>query len=384
MVILPAQMPFISYPYEWSFDMWRDAALVTLKIAIAAMEKSMMLKDATPFNIQFYKGRPVFIDTLSFEKYDETKPWIAYRQFCECFLAPLLLMHYDHRDTGKLFLTYPDGIPLDLVRALLPARAKWNLHVHLHITLQAKLSAKAGRGEEKKGNFSMHKLAVLLNGLIEVVKGLKIKKARSEWDDYYSDTISGDNYLSAKTALIKKFTDDLSFNTVIDLGANDGFFSMMLRDKASHIIATDADSNCVNELYRQVRKQGIKNIVPLVSTLHHPSPAIGWMNKERDSLTVRLKADLVLALALVHHLAITANLPLESIARWLHNMGEYVIIEFVPKSDEKVRLLLKKREDIFTDYSVEHFTATFKRYFTVLHREKAGNTDREIFLMKRN
>ncbi|MGB4844119.1 MAG: hypothetical protein WBP16_06625, partial [Ferruginibacter sp.] len=137
-VLLPEQLPFISYPYEWSFDMWKDAALLTLQLAAASLKKEMSLKDATPFNIQFVNGRPVFIDTLSFENYTAGKPWVAYRQFCECFLAPLLLMHYCHPDTNKLFAVYPNGIPLDVLISLLPAKSKWNVNTFLHIHLQHK------------------------------------------------------------------------------------------------------------------------------------------------------------------------------------------------------------------------------------------------------
>ena len=291
---MPVQLPFVSYPYEWSFDMWRDAALVTLKIAEASLEKGMMLKDATPFNIQFFNGRPVFIDTLSFEKYTEDSPWVAYRQFCECFLGPLLFMHYGHRDAVKLFMAYPDGIPLDMIKEMLPRKAKWNLHVYMHIWMQAKIAKKYS--EEKDKGFSKKKLELLLKGLVEFVEKLKPKKSDSEWDDYYTETILGAEYLQAKTLLVEKFTEGRSFKKIIDLGANDGHFSLLMKDKAELIIATDADSSCINTLYRQLRKEKIKNIIPLVSVLNNPSPAIGWRNAERESFTERAKAELVLAL----------------------------------------------------------------------------------------
>lgn len=382
-IILPEQIPFISYPYEWSFDMWRDAAIVTLKIASASLEKAMMLKDATPYNIQFFKGRPVFIDTLSFEEYKEGSPWIAYRQFCECFLGPLLLMHYGHRDAAKLFLSYPDGIPLDMIRSLLPKKAKWNIHVYLNIFVQAKIAAgQKGSGEQHKP-LVKSKLELLLKGLTGFIEKLKPRSSASEWDNYYAETILGKEYLESKTAIIKKLTDDLSFRTMIDLGANDGFFSLLLKDRAELIIATDGDSNCINALYREIRKQKIKNILPLVSMLNNPSPATGWANAERESLTQRLQGDLVLALALVHHLAISANLPLARIAKRFADMCTLLIIEFVPRTDEKVQLLLKDRRDDFPGYDEGHFKAAFDEYFNVVKEEKAGSSGRIIFLMKK-
>ena len=382
-IILPEQIPFISYPYEWSFDMWKDAAIVTLKIAMLAQQKGMMLKDATPFNIQFYKGRPVFIDTLSFEKYEPDNSWIAYRQFCECFLGPLLLMKYCHRDMGKLFSTYPEGFPLEIISSLLPNRAFWNVNVQLHIRMQQRISGDKKNKKENKGLFSQKKLHVLLTGLLDMVTAMKPKESKSVWDHYYTDTILGADYLSAKTNIFKKLSSGIAFKTVIDLGANDGYFSILLRDRADWIIAADADSNCINALYKTIRKEKIKNIVPLVSVFTAPSPALGWANAERSSLTERLKADLVLALALVHHLAISANIPLSFMAKWLSDIAPFLIIEFVPKTDEKVKELLMHRKDIFTRYTAELFRKEFEVYFSIVCEEKVGHTDRILFLMKR-
>lgn len=381
-IILPEQIPFISYPFEWSFDMWRDAAIVTLKIATQALEYGMILKDATPFNIQFFKGRPVFIDTLSFEKYEQGTSWIAYHQFCECLLGPLLLMHYGHRDLGKLFLVYPNGIPLEVVKSILPFISKFNVHVYLHIWLQAKMPKKSKGDEIAKKEFSKHKLTTLLTGLTGFVSSLSQKQIKSTWDDYYSETILGNQYLEAKKEIVEKFVNSIDIKSAIDLGANDGYFSLLLKDKADHIIATDSDSNCINELYKKIRKDKIKNIVPLVSLLNIPSPSIGWNNEERNSLKERLKADMVLALALVHHLAIALNIPLGFIAKWFSEMSTYLIIEFVPKSDEKVMQLLKDREDIFDEYDLVFFKKIFSEYYEIISGAQVGNTERVLFLMK--
>ena len=382
-IILPEQLPFISYPYEWSFDMWKDAAIVTLKVMQIAMANGMILKDATPFNIQFYNGRPVFIDTLSFDIYEEGKPWIAYRQFCECFLSPLLLMHYDHRDMAKFFMAYPEGIPLEITKSLLPLKSKFNLHVYMHVWLQSKVAANAKNDTTSTNNFSFKKLEVLITGLQEFIKSLSVKNDKSTWDDYYTDTILGNQYLLQKKSLVADFCEQISFNTVIDLGANDGYFSWLLKDKATNIISVDFDSNCVNELYKKTRKEKVKNINPLVATLNTPSPSIGWANAERTSLTTRLKADLVLALALVHHLAIRNNVPLIKIAEWFAGMGKYLLVEFVPKTDEKVKKLLLNRTDIFSGYYFENFKNAFGTYYNIINEERVGDTERVLFLMER-
>lgn len=381
-ILLPEQIPFISYPYEWSFDMWKDAALLTLQLASASLQKGMILKDATPFNIQFYKGKPIFIDTLSFEHYEPGKPWVAYRQFCECFLAPMLLMHYNHPETGKLFAVYPNGIPMQLLVSLLPKRSKWNVNTFLHVHLQAKFSASQKSKAVAANNFSQKKLELLLKGLESFVQKISVKKVKTTWDDYYTDTILGDDYLKEKTSIVQSFCNFIDYKSVIDLGANDGHFSLLFND-SKNVIATDADANCINGLYLTIKKENRQNILPLVNDLTTPSPAIGWNNAERESITSRLKADLVLALALVHHLAIAGNVPLHLIAAWLQPMAAHLIIEFVPKDDEKVKQLLQHRTDIFDDYSLENFRTVFAEKYKIVREEKAGNTNRVLFLMAR-
>ncbi len=385
LIILPRQIPIITYPYEWSFAMWQDAALLTLNIAKEAIEKGMLLKDATPFNIQFLNGSPVFIDTLSFEIYLPEKPWVAYRQFCECFLASLLLQQYCHADIGKIFTLYPNGIPLEILISLLPKKAKWNLHTYLHIYLHAATAARAGKTKSAKAatKFSKQKMLLLLNGLITYVASLHVKKTKTNWDDYYASTILSDQYLQEKTTLVTLFLSTVTYSSIIDLGANDGYFSLLFKNTATEIIAVDGDANCINKLYTTIRNQKIKNILPLINTLHTPSPAIGWNSAERASFGERIKGNVILALALVHHLAIANNLPFQFIAEWLAAMGKYLLIEFVPKTDEKVQLLLQNRQDIFIDYTVIGFENAFSKKFKIVMQQKIIGTERILYLMEK-
>lgn len=383
-IILPQQIQYISYAYEWSFAMWQDAALLTLNIAKEAIEKGMLLKDATSFNIQFVNGKPIFIDTLSFEKYNTQQPWVAYRQFCECFVGPLLLQKYCHVEMGKLFMVYPNGIPLEVVKSLLPAKAKWNLHNYLHVYLQA--SVKKGKQKDNAAaakNFSQQKMLVLLNGLASYIAKLQPKKNKTTWDDYYGGTILSDAYLQEKTRLVQAFTKTVSFTSLVDLGANDGHFSGLFKNTQVQVVAVDADVNCINALYEKIKKEKITNILPLINTLNNPSPAIGWNNAERSSFNERIKGDMIFALALVHHLAIGCNVPLDMIAAWLAPMGKYLLIEFVPKTDEKVQLLLQNREDIFDNYTVTDFENLFSKNYTILLQEKITGTERILYLMEK-
>jgi len=296
----------------------------------------------------------------------------------------LLIMQYNHAELGRLFLLYPEGIPLSVVKNILPARAKLNLQVYLHIWLQASVSKKSRPGKKSAiAPFSRQKLQSVLKSLLLLVTNTKAKEGKTTWDDYYTGTILGSQYLQVKTRLVDQFTGNMSFDTVIDLGANDGHFSLLLQERAKYIIATDADVKCINALYQHVRLKKIKNILPIINVLNLPSPAIGWNNAERVDMTRRLKADLVLVLALIHHLVISANIPLELIAGWLSNMAPQLLIEFVPKSDEKVMQLLQHREDIFPEYNLSAFKNVFSQYFTVEAEEKIGETERVLFLMKR-
>lgn len=382
-ILQPQRIPFISYPYEWSFGQWRDAALLTVSICRTALEHGMILKDATPFNVQFTGSRAVFIDTASFAIYKEGEPWIAYHQFCQAFLGPLLLMHYGHPAAGRLITAFPEGIPLDMLVTLLPARSKWKLQVNLHIHLQAKMAARQSNAKSGRHQLSRKQLELLLKGMESLIGGLRVKSTKTTWDDYYTGTISGNNYLGEKTTLVNAFLDGAQYTRVIDLGANDGHFSMLLKDKAAYIVAMDADPNCIGHLHEQLREKKVPNILPLVADLMAPSPSIGWANKERTSLTERCQADLVMALALVHHLAIGRNVPLLMIAAWLAPMAPLLLIEFVPKEDEKVQVLLQNREDIFDGYDLEHFKNAFRFYYHIEKESVVGNTQRTLLLMKR-
>jgi hypothetical protein len=386
-VIQPEIIPFISFPFEWCFSQYRDAALCTLQIMKRALEKDMILKDASAYNIQFNHGKPILIDTLSFEKYQEGLPWIAYRQFCQHFLAPLTLMALTDIRLGQLMRVYIDGIPLDLTSSLLPGKSKLNLglqaHIHLHAVAQKRYAGKEIKQVAQERKMSKMALTGLISSLETTVKGLSWKPEGTEWADYYSGT----NYTDSAFLLKKKLLDELIVSAkpdyVWDLGANTGVFSRVSSSKGTPTISFDIDPAAVEINYLETRKNKEDNILPLVMDLTNPSPAIGWANEERASFGQRAQADLVLALALVHHLAISNNVPLRSLAESFSKLAPKLIIEFVPKEDSQVQRLLVSREDIFPDYNQEGFERAFKAYY---HIEKAlpiPETKRILYLMER-
>ncbi len=379
--LLPLQLPFISYPYEWSVGMLKDAALLLLTVNRIALDHGMILKDATPFNVQFLDGRPVLIDSLSFERYHEGSPWTAYRQFCECFLFPLYLAHYTDAELLRLLALFPEGIPVSTAGALLPFRSFFNLGVWLHVFLQKKIAGRSNRTTAIQQKFSRGKIDVLLKGLTESCMRIR-GKHRSGWSNYYHHTILSNEYLVTKEQVIRKLLDTITFSSVLDLGANEGYFSRIVALRTARVISTDIDSHCVDQAYQLSREKDL-DILPLVVDLAAPTPAIGLENAERMSFTQRAQADLVMALALVHHLALSKNIPLLRIAHLLQQMGGLLLIEFVPKEDAKARELLQHRTDIFSQYTRQHFETAFSVYYEVLSSEFIAGTERILYLMRK-
>lgn len=379
----PSVVPFISYPYEWCFEQLRDAALLTLTILRTALNHGMILKDATPFNIQFIEGRPVFIDTLSFDVYDHSKPWVAYRQFCQCFLFPLYLEHYLKKDVQKILSTYIEGIPVDVTARLLPWKSNLSLGVWLHVYLQNTVQ----RGKKESGNtvqFQKKKLLDLISHLESILQRFPEERTyKTTWNNYYEDSILSQEYLQQKEKIFRQYCEGLTIQRVLDIGANDGYFSKILAASGAAVIATDVDGQCINRLYREVRKKNIPNILPLILDVSNPSPAIGFHNKERAAFFERIQTDLVLALALVHHLVIGKNIPLPMLAAWLNDIAPRLIIEFVPKEDEKVQQMLKSRNDVFSDYTRTNFESFFSQYFDILVHTEVPGTHRILYFMQR-
>lgn len=385
--LLPEPVPLISYPYEWCFEQLQDAALLTLSVLKTALQHGMILKDATPYNIQFYKGRPVFIDTLSFDTYDPKQPWIAYRQFCQCFLFPLYLEHYLKTDIQKILSTYIDGIPVDFVAKLLPLKSRLSLGVWLHVYLQhtATTSPRASNNNHKQtAAFSKKKLLDVISHLTNIITNFPANKPyKTTWSNYYEDTILSREYLQEKEKIVQEFCAQTKARSVLDLGANDGYFSRLFASHQMQVIATDADNRCISRLYQEVKKNNTGNILPLMLDIANPSPAIGFHNQERAAFHDRIKTDLVAALALVHHLVIGKNISLPVLADYFNSIAPELIIEFVPKEDEKVRQMLTTRPDTFIDYDQTHFEQYFTLYFNIVEKVPVPGTHRTLYKMIR-
>jgi hypothetical protein len=376
----PEPVAVITYPYEWSFDMLKDAALLTLQVTRSSLEHGMIVKDASAYNIQWHQGRPCFIDSLSFEKYDETEPWIAYRQFCEHFLGPLVLMHYRKTALQPMQLAWPDGIPLHIVSSLLPWRSRLSLHTYLHIHLNARVAAKGDKAK-KRVQFSKQKLLNLLLSLETLIGKLQLPVQKTNWSAYYDEASGRGNYLEIKMGILRRWLASLNdVRTVADLGANNGVFSQLAIANGYPTVASDMDPYCINNLYLAIKKTGATDLQPLIADLSNPSPAIGVNNEERTSLTERIRSDA--GMALIHHLAIGKNIPFSSIAiLFARIVKKYLLIEFVPKSDEKVQLMLRDKKDIYTSYNEESFIQEFGTHFRMIEKQPVGDSGRVMYLL---
>jgi Ribosomal RNA adenine dimethylase. len=382
--LLPEPVEYISYPYEWCFEQLRDAALLTLNIVRTAIQHGMILKDATPFNIQFYKGKPVFIDTLSFDLYNPKQPWIAYRQFCQSFLFPLYLEHYLKTDIQKILSSYIDGVPVDFIARLLPLKSRLSLGVWLHVYLQQTAAGSQKQGKAAETRFSRKKLLDLVSHLTNIIQHFPAERIyNSTWSNYYEDSILSQEYLREKETIVRKFCAVTNAKSVLDLGANDGHFSKVFAAYNMQVVATDADSRCIARLYQEVKKNNITNILPLILDIANRSPAIGFNNRERAAFHERIQTNMVAALALIHHLVIGRNISLPALAEYFSQIAPELIIEFVPKEDEKVQQMLANRPDTFPDYTATTFEACFEQYFNIAGKQLISGTSRMLYHMKR-
>lgn len=384
-IIEPYELRFISYPYEWCFSQLKDAALLTLNIQKEAIKSGLCLKDASAYNIQFQNGKPVLIDTLSFSRYIEGQPWFAYRQFCMHFLAPLALMRHKDIRLGRLSMLYIDGIPLDLTNRLLPAKAKFIpgllAHIYLHAHSQKRYSRSARVMRVKVSKTGM---IGLIESLEKAVQKLAWNPRGTDWIDYYRNTNYEEPAFNLKKQIVRELVEKLKPGIIWDFGANTGVFSRLVQEvHGLHdcmVISSDSDPGAVEVNYLECKRQGAKQVYPLIIDLTNPSPAIGWNNNERQSFYQRGPVDLIIALALIHHLVISNNVPLDDIARLFATLGKNLIVEFVPKEDSQVQQLLASREDIYDNYTLPGFFDAFTRFFKLERQIPIQGTARIIFL----
>ena len=361
--IEPQQIPFISYPYEWPFDYLKESALNTLEINSIALKHNMILKDASAYNMQFFNGGMILIDTLSFTKYEDGMPWMAYRQFVQHFLAPLLLAKYRGPTSPQI-----DGIDPGLAFDLLPLKAK-RLPVLLHLGLQS-MSGKVNSNKPVK--MPKRNLIALMDNLTNYISRLEYKP-KAGWKDYQECSYIALAKLS-KWNIVDGMLSDLPYGTLCDVGANVGEFTQLALSYGQSAMAIERDYSAANEL-----SKNLPYCLCLVQDICEPSPAIGWVNEERKSFLDRWHPDTIMALALIHHICIGNNVPLKMVAELFAGHCNHLIIEFVPAGDPmSVKIAGSK---VYPAYSQEIFESEFSKHFKILRKENIEDSCRTVYFM---
>ncbi|MEM1205598.1 MAG: class I SAM-dependent methyltransferase [Acidobacteriota bacterium] len=380
------RIPFVTYPYEWCFSMLRDAALLQLELVAAALDEDLIPKDATSYNVQWRGCRPVFIDTASFENLAPGDPWVGYLQFCRLFLYPLLL-------TAHLDIPFHPWMRGDLEgptpAAMSAVFGSWRRRlkpgVLRDVYLQAKLQAGAAegdaavRGELREAGFPKELIVANVKRLQGLVDRLRWRREHSEWAAYDGDNTYDSEARGVKEQFVADVAAERHRKLVWDLGANTGRYSLLAAAHADRVVAFDADHLAIERLYRRLRKEGPDNVLPLVMNLAAPSPGLGWRHGERASLGERPSPDLVLALALIHHVVIGAHVPLPDFVAWLGDLGADLVIEFVTKDDPMVKRLLRNKADRYHDYEPEVFEACLAERFEIVRREGLPSGTRTLY-----
>ncbi|MBC8756021.1 class I SAM-dependent methyltransferase [Kordia sp. YSTF-M3] len=389
--IQPEQIPFITYPYEWSFQQYKEAALLTLKLQKYALQNDFSLKDATAYNIAFHNGNAIFIDTLSLDFYQENTPWRAYKQFVTHFLGPLVLAKYHGAEFLKTMSNFIDGVPLKMIASLLPKTTKLNPFLYTNIHLLAKYENKHQEEDvkaSKQASLSKKGLFNIIDNLYNYIKKLQLNE-QSEWGNYYQKTNYSDNAFSLKSNIINEWIQSLHAKKVIDVGGNDGTFVRQITSDIELALVGDIDNNAVDQNHYAVKKDKETNMLPFVIDLLNPSAAIGFQNTERFSFVQRVqefKPDVTLALALIHHLSLTGNVPFENSAAFFAAISEHLIIEFPKRNDSyATRLLNAKAEfkDQFGHYNLEDFERTYSEYFELIDKKEITDSERVLYLFKK-
>ncbi len=381
-VLRPEPISLITYPYEWCFSQLKRAALLTLSIEQLAMEHGMTLKDASAFNVQFRGTNAVWIDTLSFEIYEPGAVWRPYLQFCRHFLAPLALMAYADPRALQLTRAYVEGLPLDLACSLLPLRSRLRLGLLLHLHLHSRAERTSGlEAPKSRGGLGAQARKGLIDGLRRTVEKLDWTP-RTTWSGYGEhDTYSVEG-AAHKKELVSEYLAKAAPKEVWDLGANIGAYSRLASDGGTRTFAWDSDAGAVELAYRAALERGDANLLPLVLDVANPSPALGWALGERESIKERCRADVVMALALTHHLVLGAGIPFEEIASFFAELAPWLIIEHVDRADPKAARMLATRGEV-RPYTREAFEGAFRAKFDVVSDAGIRGSERHLYLMRR-
>ena len=384
-VLQHPRLPFISYPYEWTFGALQAAALHHLEVHLAALDRGLTLSDATAYNIQFVGARPTFIDTLSFRRYQEGEFWDGYRQFCEQFLNPLLLRALCGVTHNDWYRGSFEGISASDLKRLLPLRHRLSWKVLLHVVLHAKFGDAGFGGQDVKAaagqarRLPLASFRNMLEGLRKWIAKLEpADRQASFWHDYEGARTYSDDETEAKKAFVQRFAEATKPGLLWDIGCNAGEFSFAaLEAGAGYVVGWDMDQSALDIGFRRARERDAR-FTPLFGDATNPAPAQGWAQRERGGWRERTPVDALLGLALIHHIAIGRNVPLAKAVDWLTRLAPSGVIEFVDKDDPQVQRMLSLRRDIFPDYNLSSFLAALRCHARIVEQKTLHPTGRTL------
>lgn len=383
------EIPYITYPYEWSFSMYREAALLHLEILEKSLESGWILKDATPYNIQWRGTKPVFIDTPSFIPWVEGSPWVAYRQFCSMFFSPLAIRNYLGIDHRSILRSNLNGIdPVQAVKYFTGLK-KFKKGVLSHIVFPSRVEMHilnkerddATAAERKSPKHSKAMVIGLVQSMARLISKMDLQKEKTDWSDYEETHSYSDTEHVVKKEFIEEVVARKAYGLAWDLGCNTGEFSRVCEKKCEYVVAVDGDHGAIEKLYKSQKKADSNTILPLTLNLSNLSPSQGWASSERIAFDQRKSPDLVVCLALIHHLRITENIPNRLFLKWLKSLESDVVIEFVGRDDEMVVKLLTNKDEKYEDYNLQQFVDDVECYFDIETRKTLKGGKREIFFL---
>jgi hypothetical protein len=384
-ILKPAHVPFISYPFERTFSGLKACALNTLHIQAEAIKRGMTLKDASAYNMQFSNGRWLLIDTGSFETWQDGTPWVAYGQFCRHFLAPLLLMACGDLRLLSLLRQFTDGVPLDMAAKMLPLRTRLKPGAFMHVTLHGRYTAQGGTGKAQNVQVGKNALLGLVDSLKALIESLNVAKHKTAWTDYETEHTYDSAEYAAKEKWISAAVQDMQPKSIWDFGANTGHFSRLAAAAApcAAVTAFEYDAMTAEAGAHASTVAGGNMPLHLWMDLLNPTPGGGWAGCEWPGIVERGPADLVLALALLHHLCLAGNITLPMAASFMARTARHLVVEFVPKADPQAQRLLASKPDIYLGYTQENFEQAFAVHFDTLRSDMVSKTGRMLYLMRK-
>jgi hypothetical protein len=383
-VLRHERVPVVSYPYEWTFGMLKDAALLQIELMLGALDDGLVLKDGSPYNIQWRGVHPVFVDVGSFKRLRAGEPWAGYRQFCTLVLYPLMLQAYKGVPFQPWLRGSLEGIEPAEMRCLLSLGDRFRRGVLSHVVLHARLERRYAdrdvKSELRRAGFHAELIRANVRKLRKLVGRLHWEPGRTAWSSYGETSPYDDADAAAKDAFVREAAGVRRRRLLWDLGCNNGRYTRAAAPEADYTVALDADAAVVEALYHALREEGVETVLPLVGNLADPSPGLGWRGRERRPLSERGLPDLTLCLALVHHLALSANVPLRDFLGWLAQLRTELVIEFPTREDPMVqKLLVRKGPGANPDYETDFFERGLAEHWRIERREALPSGTRILY-----